>query len=617
VLRTYKFRLYPSPDQVDKLVEWLECACRLYNAALQTVKDPYVRTRRHRYKFWDDAKNDWVWKDARPSIDGQERSADEFLDLVRSLGYRGTIHQRAVPTDPKTWGKDLTEVGRQYPELFPESMPVQVRHEVLARVQRTRGAMFARKAEGKKVGTPRYRKRHQYRSVTVTLTAPSRPPKDRDDEWLIEHGPNLVDAIEHTRRWIADGKDYAKVTAKELQKLVGLKTFDEARFLRVLTFESLDLEVPEGITAGAGRIDDNTLYVAGLGSLPLLRKARRRGVQQGRRVHGMRQHRPFPDGAIPRSVIISRSCGRWYACIALELPDPIPTADQRPAVGVDLGLITPWTLYCEDRKVLAEVSKDLKRQTVNHVGARKAKTPVGISHLVDGFAIKIDGAKAAEKHARRVTLWQQMVSRRTRRGHSHSHRQRKAVQGLARAKERERNLRADYRHRITRVIANRFGNIAMEKLSVRQMVRAPRNEPDWEGPARLKEDLNRRIHGEAWYQDRLCTTYKAEEAGGLVWVEPAEHSTDTCSECGILVPMPPLMRWFKCPSCGYSVPRTTNSARNMLLRMRADVMQRQSGGTHPSGRYGNGRSGLRTSQPLTSSEKPRGSTSRVRQMEGG
>ncbi len=49
-------------------------------------------------------------------------------------------------------------------------------------------------------------------------------------------------------------------------------------------------------------------------------------------------HRPIPDDAVIKQVIVKRSTGRWYVCFQLELPDPELTVHTGPAVGIDVGL---------------------------------------------------------------------------------------------------------------------------------------------------------------------------------------------------------------------------------------------------------------------------------------
>lgn len=273
-------------------------------------------------------------------------------------------------------------------------------------------------------------------------------------------------------------------------------------------------------TTGAGELRKNELYLVGLGSFPFQLRPR-----TGRNRRGVRLHRPIPDDAVPRSAVVRRSGGRWYVSIVLDLPTPTPEPHDRPDVGIDMGVIQWMTLSTGEM---------------------------------------IDGPNAGERFARHVRRVQRKVSRRIRRGHAHSNRAKKAIQHLARAREHERLVRKDHRHKVTRDLTKRFGTIYVEKLSERKLTQAPENEKAPEMPAHVKRRLNRRILDQAWHECHECATYKAEEAGGSVVMVSPEYTTQLCSECGKLAPKPPSLRVHECPHCGYTAPRTVNSARNVL-----------------------------------------------------
>ena len=52
----------------------------------------------------------------------------------------------------------------------------------------------------------------------------------------------------------------------------------------------------------------------------------------------LKLHRPLPDGAEIKHVVVKRSIGKWYVCLILELPDAAPPEHNGPAVGIDVGL---------------------------------------------------------------------------------------------------------------------------------------------------------------------------------------------------------------------------------------------------------------------------------------
>ena len=52
----------------------------------------------------------------------------------------------------------------------------------------------------------------------------------------------------------------------------------------------------------------------------------------------MKDHRPIPEDARIKHVVLKKSLGRWYVCLQAELPDPDPGPNLNPAMGVDMGL---------------------------------------------------------------------------------------------------------------------------------------------------------------------------------------------------------------------------------------------------------------------------------------
>jgi putative transposase len=59
--------------------------------------------------------------------------------------------------------------------------------------------------------------------------------------------------------------------------------------------------------------------------------------------------------------------------------------------------------------------------------------------------------------------------------------------------------------------------------------------------------------------------YKAEIAGKTVIRVPARDTTKTCACCGHKQDMPPEIRWYSCPKCGWECDRDINSALNVLF----------------------------------------------------
>jgi putative transposase len=59
------------------------------------------------------------------------------------------------------------------------------------------------------------------------------------------------------------------------------------------------------------------------------------------------------------------------------------------------------------------------------------------------------------------------------------------------------------------------------------------------------------------------TTYKAEEAGGIVELVNPRNTSKQCSVCGGIQSMPLSQRTYQCPDCGVVIGRDHNAAINI------------------------------------------------------
>jgi len=130
-------------------------------------------------------------------------------------------------------------------------------------------------------------------------------------------------------------------------------------------------------------------------------------------------------------------------------------------------------------------------------------------------------------------------------------RTRKTRKKLSRLHAKVGNQRKDFLHKLSRNIVNRFGFIFVEALKPKQMVN---------GNHRI---LNKYINDAAWAMFFGCLQYKAEWAGrAFVKVNP-KGTTQSCSNCGVIVPKDLSIRVHDCP-CGFKTSRDHNAALNIL-----------------------------------------------------
>ncbi|OGG46110.1 MAG: hypothetical protein A3F84_26835 [Candidatus Handelsmanbacteria bacterium RIFCSPLOWO2_12_FULL_64_10] len=219
-------------------------------------------------------------------------------------------------------------------------------------------------------------------------------------------------------------------------------------------------------------------------------------------------HRAVPDEATIKHVILKRSLDKWYVCLSLDMPDPEPVIHEGPAVGVDMGLSSLLTFS-------------------------------------DGTTV--ENPRWFRGNLKKLRVCQRRASRRKK----GSHGRRKASRQAARLHGRIANQRADFWHKTTRKVVNKYSLVAIEDLTLGFMTKNPHLA------------LSTSDAGLGMFRQLLCL--KAENAGcKVVFVNP-KNTSQICSGCGKIVPKDLRVRIHACPSCGLVEHRDVNAARNILL----------------------------------------------------
>ena len=133
-------------------------------------------------------------------------------------------------------------------------------------------------------------------------------------------------------------------------------------------------------------------------------------------------HRPIPDDAQIKHVVVRRSLGKWHVCFQIELPEPEIAAGEEQEVGFDVGLhsllaLSDGTLV-ENPRWLRNALAELRRRQRRMAGRKKG-----------------------------------------------SRRRRKAAFPVANQYEHIVNQRCDVWHKITRSLADGYSLIAIEDLT--------------------------------------------------------------------------------------------------------------------------------------------------------
>ena len=230
------------------------------------------------------------------------------------------------------------------------------------------------------------------------------------------------------------------------------------------------------------------------------------------------QHRPLEG--VPKSCTITRTAtGKWFASISCDIGEPIPCKEDRPPVGIDVGL-TSFAVTSDGQKI------------ENQRFFRKEEKVLAKAQRKWDAVKKRPKTDAVREKRRKV---------------------------IARVHERIRNKRHNFAHQESRKMVNRHSFIAVEKLDVKEMQKNRR--------------LAKSISDVAWSLFRHCLKYKAEEAGiGFKAVKP-DYTSQDCSACGHREKKTLSDRVHHCKACGYKTDRDHNAAINILtlgLQRQAD-----------------------------------------------
>lgn len=229
----------------------------------------------------------------------------------------------------------------------------------------------------------------------------------------------------------------------------------------------------------------------------------------------VRMHRPLPEGAAVRRVIVKREpSGHWYAVFGWDVEDHPSPEHPHPedAVALHPGLVD-------------YVTTDAGETLPPH--------------------------HAFGRSRRKLAKRQRRLSRRKR----GSRRREKARRLVAKQHEKIRNRRHDYQHKVSRELVEHHGLIFCNETNIQKLLA--------DNP--LKR-LNVRVADAAWGGLIRKLRYKAESAGAVYVAVDAQDTARACSSCGAITHKRLSDRMHECARCGLRMPRGVNAARNVKKR---------------------------------------------------
>lgn len=211
------------------------------------------------------------------------------------------------------------------------------------------------------------------------------------------------------------------------------------------------------------------------------------------------------------------------------------------------------------------ITEDEYKRTHPHVACNKKEDFLGIdigikSALVLSDGISVESPKPLKNNLRKIKRLSRQLDKRTHArtkqerlsGVKKSNNYRKLSVKLANAQRRVANIRRDFTQKVTTILTTNYGQIAVEDLNVKGMVRNHR----------LAQSVSDVAFGELLRQIEYKSSYNG------VTVKKADRfypSSKTCSVCGnVKYDLKLKDRIYRCDKCGSVIDRDYNASLNLL-----------------------------------------------------
>ena len=243
-----------------------------------------------------------------------------------------------------------------------------------------------------------------------------------------------------------------------------------------------------------------------------------------------RLSRPLP-GSLGMARITSDKTGRWHVSFPAPQPAVSDAGRSGRSVGIDRGVAT--TIATSDGQML--------------------RAPI-----------------IRRRERKQLARWQASLARQ----HKGSRRRSRTKARIARVHQRVADRRRNWVEKTTTRLAANYEVVAVEALSVRNMVRRPKPKPDPDNPgqflpngAAAKSGLNRSIYANCWGLIATRLAHKMSASGTELVAVPAQYSSQQCRRCGHTSPENRKSQAeFRCQACGHRDHADRNAAATILAR---------------------------------------------------
>lgn len=258
--------------------------------------------------------------------------------------------------------------------------------------------------------------------------------------------------------------------------------------------------------------------------------------------------------ALPKSVTVSRQCGKWYVSFSYVVEDPEPVKSQE-ALLAEVSRLDAETLFQETTGIDRGITIPVQSSD-------------GASYLYP-----LEQIRQLERLEHRIKKWQRKLARQQKGSRNRA----KIKKKLQKDHAHRANIRRDFCHKASTAIVEKAGRvIAVEDLKLKNMTARPDPKQDESGKyipngAAAKSGLNKSLLNVGLGQVVNFIAYKAEQASILLIKVNPYNSSRECAECGHThKDNRPNQATFICQECGHQDNADHNAAR--VIRNRAVEM---------------------------------------------
>lgn len=253
-------------------------------------------------------------------------------------------------------------------------------------------------------------------------------------------------------------------------------------------------------------------------------------------------------------------CGHWMVSTTKHLPKP-------EFKGQDFCILTDGSTELTYNKGRWFAHFPVKREVSPHVTNKVIALDPGVRTFMTGF----DGSDFLEfgngdfnKIAKLCSHLDKLKSKHDKsKGHRLKRLRYKLRQAMERIRTRIKNLRSECHKQVASYLARNYNVIVLPTFETSEMVVKKKR--------KLKNKTARAMMTWAFYQfsqtlEHLCNRYGSK----LVRITE-EYTSKCCTSCGHVHRKLGSSKNFKCPNCGYEIPRDFNGAVGIFLKAMWDT----------------------------------------------